>query len=187
MPKRRVNLAIYETDPMSRQDIINYASQIRRAFKVGKRLKFPVCQFFELFPSIFPECTTVICEDSEFDELTHGETDITNKIIKIKESVYNGAISNNGRDRATVLHEMCHYLLLVVNSMSLTRKFSNKKIPPYRDPEWQAKALAGELLMPRNLIRDLSPEEISKKCAVSLESATLQYNMIHNDDIRKTL
>lgn len=170
---------IYETDPMSRLDIYNYACQLRKVFKVGKRLYFPVCEIFEIFPQIFPECTIEICEDSEFDEYTHGTTDITNKIIKIKESVYDGAVNGNGRDRATLLHELCHYLLLVVNSMSLTRKFSNKKIPAYKDPEWQAKALAGELMMPRNLIKNYTVEQIAQKCGVSIEGAKVHYKLIH--------
>ena len=171
---------IYETDPMSRQDIIDYATQIRRNLKLSRRVRFPVCEVFEIFPQIFPECTTIICDDTEFDELTHGSTDIVNKTIKIKQSVYDRAVNGNGRDRATVLHEMCHYLLLVVNSMSLTRKFSNSKIPAYKDPEWQAKALAGELLMPRKLISKYSVEKIASKCGVSLESAQLHYKLIHN-------
>lgn len=171
---------IYETDPMSREDIINYSIQLRKNFKLGKRLRFPVCEIFEIFPEIFNECTTEICADKEFDADTHATTDITNKVIKIKESVYDGAVSGNGRDRMTLLHEMCHYILLVVNSMSLTRKFSRKLIPAYKDPEWQAKALAGELMMPRKLIANLSIEQISHECGVSLDGAKLQYNMIHN-------
>lgn len=172
-------LDIYETDPMSRDDIIKYSKQLRRNFKLGKRLKFPVCEIFEIFPLIFNDCTTEICPDDELESDTHATTDITNKIIKVKESVYEGAISGNGRDRMTLLHEMCHYILLVVNSMSLTRKYSKKPIPAYKDPEWQAKALAGELMMPRNLVCKMSAEEIAVKCGVSLDSAKLQYKMIH--------
>lgn len=178
---------IYETDSMSRKDIYLYAKQLRKAFNVGKRLYFPVCEIFECFPILFPECTIEICPDSDFDKETHGTTDINNKIIKIKESVYDSAVKGNGRDRATLLHEMSHYLLLVVSSMSLTRKFSNKRPPAYKDPEWQAKALTGELMMPRHLIKDLSIEEIMHKCGVSYESASLHYKLIHKDDYQRSL
>ena len=171
---------LYETDAMSRIDIRNYACQLRKAFDVEGKLYFPVCEILEIFPQICPECTVEICEDTELDECTHATTDITNKVIKIKQSVYDGAVSGNGRDRATVLHEICHYLLLVINSMSLTRKFTKKKLPAYKDPEWQAKALAGELMMPQNLIKDFSVSEIVEKCGVSFESASFHYGLIHN-------
>ena len=51
--------------------------------------------------------------------------------------------------------------------------------PAYKDPEWQAKALAGELMMPRNLIKNYTIEQIAQKCGVSIEGAKVHYKLIH--------
>ena len=51
-------------------------------------------------------------------------------------------------------HELGHLLLHRVETITLAREDGD--IPPYKDPEWQANAFAGELLAPYEYIKDMS-------------------------------
>lgn len=59
------------------------------------------------------------------------------------------------------------------------RNFTNKKVAAYRDPEWQAKCFAGELLIPAHLMVGCSIEESVDKCGVSYDAAEIQYRKIN--------
>mgnify|MGYP000952505712 FL=1 len=47
------------------------------------------------------------------------------------------------------------------------------------DPEWQANAFAGELMAPYDLVKNMSVEEISEKCGMSMTAASIQYRKYH--------
>ena len=44
----------------------------------------------------------------------------------------------------------------------------------YEDPEWQANCFAGELLVPKRLVKNLSVEEIVEQCKVTQAMASIQ-------------
>jgi Zn-dependent peptidase ImmA (M78 family) len=73
----------------------------------------------------------------------------------------------------TITHEFAHYLLHD-EAIGLARVMEGEKLKPYHDPEWQAKAFAGEFLIPAHLISNLSIDEIVIKCGVSYEAARYQ-------------
>lgn len=112
-----------------------------------------------------------IVEKEQLSPTIHVETDIANRIIRIREDVYNGAVCGKGRDRMTIMHEIAHYLLLVERGMKFQRVFTTQSAKKYRDPEWQAKALAEEIMCPSHLIQQLSPEQVAERCGVSLDAA----------------
>jgi Zn-dependent peptidase ImmA (M78 family) len=74
----------------------------------------------------------------------------------------------------TIMHEISHWFL----SQSDIRLFSvkkNEKIRTFEDPEWQATALAAEILCPISEIENIdNVEEISKKFNISIEAARVQ-------------
>ena len=74
----------------------------------------------------------------------------------------------------TMAHEISHFLMLGVSEYRFERNFLERPVYAFEDPEWQAKCMAGELLVPHHLISGMSPEEISQKCGVSLEAAKIQ-------------
>ena len=78
---------------------------------------------------------------------------------------------------------MCHYLLHDETNISFARSIN--EIPAYVDPEWQANTFAAELLIPKKLIKDLSVEEIMRKCGVSRQCAEIQMKYCDNKK-RKT-
>ena len=92
--------------------------------------------------------------------------------MRIRSDVYEGAVKGRPRDRFTLCHELGHYILHQPEFMSYARG----DIPRYRQPEWQANTFAGELMAPYDLVKDMSIEEIMKKCGMSRQAATIQYN-----------
>ena len=104
----------------------------------------------------------------------HGLTNPATKTIKIREDVYDRACEGHGRDRFTLAHELGHYLLHDDVTVGLARSGDGASVVTYCDPEWQANAFAGELLMPHDLIQNMSIGEIAAQCKVSYSAAELQ-------------
>ncbi len=168
----------YIAEPIQRTELRSLAKVMREILQVEDRLYIPVITILEnVMPLLFPDFSYEYVPREEFPKKKHGETDIVNHIIRIREDVYYGATEGNGRDRMTVMHEIAHYLLLVICGVKFERNFENTNVSAYEDPEWQAKALAGEIMCPHELIQTLSPEEISEQCGVSLPAA--RYNLSH--------
>lgn len=170
----------YSCPPLSRKQLRAYAKSIRTSLKVETSFMFPVERFLEAFHLLIGDETfsfqTIADEDWDQPPSRHAYFDLTDNCIYIKESVYLGAIDGNGRDRMTIIHECAHVLLLQHSHLTLARSFDNEYVPPYCDPEWQAKCLAGELMVPIDLVTGMSASEVSFKCGVSLRAAEYQLN-----------
>lgn len=106
--------------------------------------------------------------------MRHGESILRQKIIRIREDVYNRACEGCGRDRLTMAHELGHIILHQNEEITLAR--SEGTIPAYMDPEWQANAFAGELLAPFQYIKHMDILDISTQYGVSIEAASVQKN-----------
>lgn len=168
----------YISEPMQRKTLREFAKIIRKKMCVEDIIYLPVVTILEnIMPLLFPGFTYDIVRKSELPDNRHAETDVVNKIVKIREDVYLGAINGNGRDRMTIMHEIAHYILIVVYGVKFARNFGGKDIRAYKSPEWQAKALAGEIMCPHNIIKSLSVEKVAKKCGVSISAA--KYNLNH--------
>ena len=164
----------YIVEPKSRNNLREYALQIRKNLGLENKLYFPVIEFLEVMPELFPEFYYEVVEDRELSSNVHADTDVLNHCMRIKNSVYEGAYSRNGRDRMTIAHEMGHYFTLCVSGFKLQRNFGNQKLRAFEDPEWQAKCFAGELLIPAHLVVDMDVYSISVECCVSVDAARTQ-------------
>jgi Zn-dependent peptidase ImmA (M78 family) len=119
-----------------------------------------------------PEFSFEIVDDDELEPSVQAKTNPIEKKIYIKESVYIGAINNNGRDRMTIAHELLHLLLHQPEVLTLYRR--TEDLPLYKNPEWQAECFAGELLMPYEAIQTMTEEDIISECKVSESAARYQ-------------
>lgn len=167
----------YACEPLSRKQIRNYTRYIREQLRLQNSLWFPIPRFLEAMPSLIGDddfCFECV-DDTELSPNVHAQYDLEGNVIQIKESVYLGACNGNGRDRMTVAHECGHVLLLHHSRLKLARSF-DENIPTYRDPEWQAKCFAGELLVPRHLVQGMTITEVAAKCGVSVQAAAYQLN-----------
>lgn len=168
----------YMAKSKSREDIRNTSRLIRKIQSAEKELYFPIVDFLEkTLPRIIPGFTFRVGEVKEMGEC-HGLTFPERNEIMIRSDVYLRACEGSGRDRLTMAHELYHYLEHSKETVVFART-GTKNIPPYKDPEWQADAFGGELLVPYDLAKDLTIDEIAEYCGVSLAAAKVQYKQIH--------
>lgn len=160
--------------PTSRIKLRGIANQIRKDIKCPNELYFPIVEFIEwMMPMLYPGFDYVLLEKSEMGNC-HGKACPEDKVIYLREDVYNGACNGNGRDRFTLAHEVSHYILHKPGNVSYARLEKGKTIEPFRNPEWQANTLAGEILIPMGLIKGLTESEIAVRCGVSRTAASIQ-------------
>lgn len=170
----------YEASPLARSDIRNLTNFIRQVCDLSNERYFPIVQFLELvMPQIDEQFFWVPASKSEMGA-KHGLAYPEDKLIKIREDIYEGAVAGNGRDRFTIAHEIGHYFLHKKERVSFARSLgAAEKLPAFKDPEWQASAFAGELLAPPHIIRDLSVFEVMKYCGISQDAAQKQLKSIN--------
>lgn len=168
----------YSIEPKSRKDLRELAREIRRAVGLEDCLYFPIVEFMEqMMPKMFPNFNYEVVPDDELPKNKHAVTEIVENFgtVIIKQSVYEGACDGNGQDRMTIAHETVgHFIPICVLGFKLYRSFEIEDIPAYRNPEWQAKCLAGEFMMAEHLVRDFTPKKIAIECGVSRDAARYQ-------------
>ena len=175
----------YIVEPQTRNELRTLANLFREKLGLKDCIQFPIVEILDFMSIKFDDFNYEIVSDAEFPESIHGDTDILTHKIRIKESVYEGAIKGNGRDRMTIAHEIGHYFLLCFCGFHFQRNFSNATAPAYMSPEWQAKCFAAELLISFHLVQNMTKSEIAKKCGVSSDAASYQYDIIHGNSIKR--
>ena len=172
----KINLHSLSTKvrPRSRQNIRDMANQIRRDFRLDNKKALDIVKFLEL-ASFYMEFDYEIVEDREMKS-NYAETDLSNDVIRIRESVYLRARQGSPRDRFTVAHEIGHYVLHK-GKVLLCR--SDEKIKPYEHPEWQANTFAGEFLVPYEEAIFMTESEIAETYKVSKEVSEIQKKVAH--------
>ena len=160
-------------EPLSRREIRKMAQKIRRIEDSVNNLYFDIVHFLECtLPKIDPSFTFTVKPVSEMGEC-HGLTYPDKNEIVIREDVYLRACNGEGRDRLTMAHELFHLLQHESSNISFAR-MGNGTIETFRDPEWQADAFGGELLVPYHLISGMTVDEITDTCKVSKKAAAYQ-------------
>ena len=167
----------YKTKRISRFQIRLLAKIYRDIFKEcisNDGLYVDVIKMFELTPDKFKNITTKIVDDDILGSIPgRCNPDFNgNYHIQIKESVYIGAVEGTGGYRTHIVHELSHAFMCMFGFTPVCdRSFKNRELNPCESMEWQAKALAGEILMENELTKGMSAEELINKCGVSLEGA----------------
>lgn len=168
----------YVAKGKSRKDIREIAMLVRKIQNAEKDLYFPILDFMEkTLPTIIPSFSLRIGKKEEMGEC-QGLTFPDRNEIVIREDVYEKAYNGDGRARLTLAHELYHFLEHSKGTVALART-STQEVPAYMDPEWQADAFGGELLVSYNLAQTLSVEDIVEKCGVSYAAAKTQYKIMH--------
>jgi hypothetical protein len=107
----------------------------------------------------------------------HGFAEPDRKELVLREDVYIRLVQGCGRDRMTAIHEMSHLFLHTGNR--LFRRMQDEPPPPWMDPEWQAKCLAGVLMMPAALLTGYATTNaVSRDFGVSTDAAQTRLRQI---------
>ena len=161
----------YSVEPRSRAELRKLAFQIRKVLGLESQLYFPIVELLDVLEETLEGFSYSIIPDDEMPANKHADTNVYTSEIRIKESVYEGARNGNGRDRMTIAHEFAHFMTLCFLGFKLSRTFGKGKPEAYKDPEWQAKCLAGELLMPYELTEGMGINKLVDACGVSYAAA----------------
>lgn len=166
----------YRVQPMSRADLRHIAWEFRSLLGIEDVIHINVLRILEhVMPTLFEGFTYEIVQIHDLPRNRHADTDVINRIIRIREDIYAKACKNDGQARMTVMHEIAHYLLLVVYGVKFARSFADRPVKTYEDPEWQAKALAAEIMCDFRLVRRMSPDRIKDECGVSWSAANMVF------------
>lgn len=166
---------LFEVPAMSRVDLRQIAKKLRDILQIETPC-FPIEGLLECMHLLVGVDYDIIDDMTwgvSYGNNVHAQYDLDQKCICVKESVYLRACDGCGRDRFTIAHEIAHAILIRDNRIKFCRS-EKDPIPLYKNPEWQADCLAGELLVPYDLCRNMSVETIAKKCMVSFSAAKTQ-------------
>lgn len=167
----RNNNSKIKVKPRSRRNIRNIVNTLKEKWGLkGKRIE--ILKFLEIIVSLI-EYDYEIVEDYQL-KTNYAEFDSTEKVIRIRESVYNGAAVGNTRDRFTVAHEIGHMILHSFMNADIKFCRVNDVVKSYEDIEWQANTFAAELLVDSEDVKKLTVEEIVEKYGVSKMVAEIQ-------------
>ena len=165
----------YVAEPMSTKQIRKIVREFRKYLNIEFDEYINVVKYLDFLTFIDPMFDYQIVEDNELPEGVQAETDVINHIIRIKQSIYEGACAGDEFGRMTIAHEIGHYILVCIVGITFARNTSRTGyVVTYRDPEWQATVFASEFLAPSYLIKDLEAEEISKRFGITLQAASTQ-------------
>ena len=166
----------YRAKPTSRITVRGITELFRHVLEMEEMINFPIVKVLDKMCETFEGFSYEIVPDYSLGYSKHAEIDVERRHIRIEERVYEGACDGNGRDRMTIAHEIGHYILICVLGYNVKEIDEFETCEAYRDPEWQAKCFAGELLVDYKLTEDMMPEEIMENCGVSYDAAVYQYN-----------
>lgn len=152
----------YFVEPKSRKDLRALANSVRHCFGLDQEKRVPVVEMLDILSLANENFNYEIVSDDALSANIHAETDVRTGVIMIKETVYNRACNGEGRDRMTIAHELGHFFTLCCCGFKLYRNFYGREVILFKQPEWQAKCFAGEFMIPKHLVSDLTPEEIAK-------------------------
>lgn len=179
--KSLVRLAL----PRDRNSIRRSTYLLRKKLGLEDTLYFPIVEFLEIvLPEIDSTFHIEILEDSELPGV-QAEYIPSLNVVRIKNSVYEAAVSGYWWARSTLAHELGHYYFHDEKSVRYAKLDPCKKVPPDFDPERQANVFAAELLAPINLIGGLSEREIGDSCGVSYKIAKRQLRVLERINSRK--
>lgn len=170
---------------LSRGNIRGLTKKVRNMTNVANDRGFCVIDWLEnkFIPRSDFEFDVVDIE-SMGDE--HALTDHENKMIYIRSDVYERALDGHGRGRMTIVHEVGHCIMHTPERVLYARAFGTARPKAFQDPEWQAKAFAGEFMMPCELIEEgMTVSECAGVFGISLAATKHQIKTFEKDGLLK--
>lgn len=136
-------MPIYKARPLTKNTIKRVAFFIRKQLGIEKGKPFPVIRYIETCLSglIKNDYTFLIVDDKELKE-NYAETDVKNKIMRIRESIYDRACLGDEIALKILKHELGHYFLHDSVEAIFPKNELEVKLKRTEDPEWQADVFA---------------------------------------------
>lgn len=171
----------YQTRPITREEIRKYAQIFRKFFEYDEISSFDPIRELDRIHSVMNDVSYEVVADDELPKNVPAvcELDVDGRfVIKIKETVYLGAVAGIGGYRMDITHEIAHAFLYKLGYRPImNRSFRNNTIPAYKSSEWQAKALAGEIMIPFEASKGMDEKEKMDTFHVSFAAASYRKKM----------
>ncbi len=171
----------YEARPKSIEDIRNLANILREVLRLKLDEPIDFTFYLDLMSIMFRKqhFNYIVLEDSNeiFKSNDEAHTNIKTGTIYIKESVFKKLEDPSSRSHFTIAHEIGHFFLHFLNGPVLSR--TTKPDKQYEKPEWQADQFAAELLMPYEVVKNMSVDEIFANYNVSYKAAKTRHKKIN--------
>lgn len=166
----------FAVSPRRKSDIYDLAARFRAPFrplmKGGDKL--PIDLVYELLPEFLPGFRLEVCERHEMGD-DHGQTDPSDRLIKLRIDVYDGMCRGSGRDRFTAAHELGH-LMLHGQVPVYSRAGWGSTTPIYMNSEWQADNFASALLIDELILPSCrTVDEVQSRFGVSAAAAAARF------------
>lgn len=168
---------------LNRRQIRDISRFFRKLMGV-RTILFPVMKVLDRLETKFKDSLYVSVEEDDNFEYREMATlkDEGNGVycIRIRESVYLGAIKGNRACLGFICHEMCHFVLVYIfgvgpkqfvssDGIAYARACADGSLKPWKSMEWQAKALCGETMIPYCRCKDMTFDQIVEKTMSSDE------------------
>lgn len=166
----------YLTKPMTRLEARILAKSFRELFGYDDFSAFNPIRELDRMHLFIKGVSYEIVKDDELSKNVHCTCKIYTDdkiVIQIKESVYLGALKRNvGGYLMDITHEMAHAYLYSLGYKPISDDiYDNNEIPAYKSIEWQAKAVAGEIMIPFEGSKGMDAFMIIENYCVSFEAA----------------
>ncbi len=166
----------YRALPLSRKDIFEKANALRGALGLTEGKSVPIVKVIEYgIAQLIDGFNYRIVSKEDLPGREAVTYPAQNEIV-IREDTYSDACAGETRARFTLGHELGHLILHPPWAVYLAEEDSGDTRPtkPFKSPEWQADAFAGEFLAPVKMIIGLTIEEIMERFRVSYSAAKKQ-------------
>lgn len=173
----------YQVRPRSRKVIREIAHKFRTVAGVG-RPRFDILRFIDVvLPDIMDEDITLdINDDDPRLQGNHAYAEPDSFRIVASTAIVRGADQGGGFERMTLAHELGHVILHRGIDPVFARAAEPETLKAYESAEWQAKALAGELMLyPKFLEGHESSAEMAELFGVTPLAAEVQRKVFKND------
>lgn len=168
-----------------RDSIRRDAYLLRAKLGLEDQLYFPIVWFLEnVLPLVDPSFCLEVVEDEELPGIQAEYVPVDNT-IRVKCSVYEGAVAGHWWARSTLAHELGHYYYHDEQSVRYAKRDGGAKVPADEDPERQANVFAAELLAPINLIEGMDERAIGTRCVVPYAVAKRQLQALKRVRLRQ--
>jgi hypothetical protein len=122
-----------------------------------------------------------VAENQDLEECA-GFTIPEQKLVVLRQDVYDGLFLEDVFSRSTVVHELSHIVLN--HAVTLHRNAPAGQHGFHEDSEWQAKALTAAIMMPIEACKAAhSASELARMCGTSIQAATYRLNKLGNRGI----
>ena len=181
----------YPVKPLSDYDVEQLAWRLRLSTGTANELAPDLVRILEILaaqPGPLEGLKLDVRPDEEM-RLDEALAFVDERVLQVRETVFEGAKIGKPRDRMTIAHEIGHFALGHGGAPKHRVALGNKTlayIPHHKSAEHQARVFGATFLMLRAHVRGCkTPAELASKLKVSTQAAQIRFDQVNVKDAPK--